>query len=203
MYTKTVEQAIQVIGGVMPGESTVRLGANVPMEWDYEFRMEDAKQELGLSSEEKMTLLLAREYVYSLLEYEDLPEPVKIWREAQETIKKEMDEFNSFMAYIASDAKLNQPTLVSQAKKYFPSLDINNKMKIKDIVNFILYGIEPPKIEVKPEVVMEEDMGKIMEDAKVLTNTIFANDPSLMEETTMPVPKDLKPKTKTKKKSKK
>lgn len=152
MYsTKSVEQAIQVVGGVMPAENTVRLGENVPMSWDYEFRMEDAKKVLGLGSEEKMTLLLARKYVYSLLKTEDLPEPVKIWRKAQDTIKKEMNEFNKFMAEIASEVVLNQPTLVSKAKKYFPSLDITNKMKIKDIVNLILYGVEPPIIVEKPK----------------------------------------------------
>lgn len=150
-YTKSPEQAIQVIGGVMPGESSVRLGDNVPDSWKYEFRMEDAKEDLGLSSEEKTTLLSAREYIYSKLDTEDLPEPVKIWREQQAKIKDEMDEFNSFMVEIASEAKLNQPTLVSRAKKYFPSLDINNKMKISDIVNFILYGVAPPKPAEKPK----------------------------------------------------
>lgn len=137
--TTSVEAAIQVVGGVMPGGyTTARLGKDIPMKWDYEFQMEMARKELGLSAEEKITLLLAREYVYSQLKEEDLPEPVKIWRKKQAKIKEEMNKFNSFMEEIASGKRLNQPTLVSKAKKYFPSLKITNKMRVKRIVGLVL-----------------------------------------------------------------
>ncbi|KKN76999.1 hypothetical protein LCGC14_0364910 [marine sediment metagenome] len=136
-YTKSVEMAIQCVAGNIPGVNVARLGKNVPETWEYELRMRNAKEELHLGIRQKMDARLARKYVYSHLKKKDLPEPVVGWFKEIKSIKDEMAVFNNFMNQVASGTTFKKSVLVAKFKRYFPSIKLNEKMTMEDMLNKI------------------------------------------------------------------
>ncbi len=145
-FTTSLEMAIQVIAGNVPGFNVVRYGPNIPDTWDYEWKMRVAKKELKLEPRQKMNTLLARRWIYSKIDTSRLPESIVKWNKEIKEIEGKIAKFSNFMDNVLSE-KTTQPVLVSGGMKYFPNLKINKKMKIVDITSLILTGELPQKEE--------------------------------------------------------
>jgi len=155
VHTDSIFHAIEVMAANTPFRA-VRL-LNKDDKWKYEFHLDSMRKELNLKADDPYDDVVARDYVYSKLDEEDLPGPVKTVNKIIQDAKDWLHTHNKVMANLTKDNTnaYKVDYLLKFAEKYYPAIELYDGLDKKDIVNAILTGISPekpkPKQKAKPK----------------------------------------------------